>query len=134
MKTNGIKLGKATFHQSEEPIRGEFAEIDGQSYYCIRNVDRLAPFLMSVVSDSDLWLFVGSNAPFTAGRVDPDAALFPYQTVDKILRHPDTGGSLSIFLVKRKDEWSLWEPWRDSGRAYEISRHLYKHARGTSLI
>src|SRR5882757_3221043 len=101
MKSDPIALGDATYQRTEEPICGEFAEIDGQSYCCIRNVDRLAPFLMSIVSDSDLWLFVGSNSPFTAGRVDPDTALFPYQTVDKILRHPDTSGALSVFLVKR---------------------------------
>ena len=58
-----------------------------------RNVDKMAPFLMSVVSDSDAWLFVGSNGAFTAGRRSPDTALFPYQTVDKILRDPATGGA-----------------------------------------
>jgi hypothetical protein len=134
MKPDPIALGEATYQRTEEPIRGEFAEIDGQSYYCIRNVDRLAPFLMSVVSDSDLWLFVGSNTPFTAGRVDPDTALFPYQTVDKILRHPDTSGALSVFLVKRGDQWALWEPWQPSGRVYRINRNLYKHAYGTTVI
>jgi hypothetical protein len=134
MKTESIALGDGTYRRTEEPIRGEFVLIDGQSYVCIRNVDRLAPFLMSIVSNSDLWLFVGSNSPFTAGRVDPDTALFPYQTVDKILRHPDTSGALSIFLVKRGDQWSLWEPWQPSGRVYRISRHLYKHAYGTTVI
>lgn len=54
--------------------------IHGQEYPCIRNVDRMPPFLMSVVSDSDFWLFVGSNGGFTAGRVDPDHAVFPYQS------------------------------------------------------
>ena len=134
MKADSIALGEATFHRPEEPIRGEFAQIDGRPYYCIRNVDRLTPFLMSVVSDTDLWLFVGSNSPFTAGRVDPDTALFPYQTVDKILRHPNTSGALSVFLVKRANHWSLWEPWQPSGRVYRINRHLYKHAYGTAVI
>ena len=46
----------------------------------------MSPFFMSVVSDSDVWLFAGSNGPFTAGRGDADRAMFPYQTVDKILR------------------------------------------------
>jgi hypothetical protein len=89
---------------------------------------------MSVVSDSDHWLFVGSNSPFTAGRIDPDNALFPYQTVDKILRRPDTSGLLSILLVLRGEHWALWEPWQASGRVYRISRHLYKHIYGTSVL
>jgi len=131
---NPVALGEALYQQTQDPVCGEFVPIDGQPYYCIRNVDRLAPFLMSIVSDTDLWLFVGSNSPFTAGRVDPDTALFPYQTVDKILRHPDTSGALSVFLVQRGDQWSLWEPWLPSGRVYRISRHLYKHASGTTVI
>ncbi|HUI08285.1 MAG TPA: hypothetical protein VL486_14895, partial [Verrucomicrobiae bacterium] len=134
MKRDLISLGDATYQRAEEPIRGEFTHIDGQSYCCIRNVDRLAPFLMSIVSDSDLWLFVGSNSPFTAGRVDPDTALFPYQTVDKILRHPDTSGALTVFLVRQGARWSLWEPWQPSGRVYRLQRNLYKHAYGTTVI
>src|SRR5271155_1274912 len=134
MKTNQIVLGNTPYQRTEDPIRGEFAEIDGQAYYSIRNVDRLAPFLMSIVSDADLWLFVGSNSPFTAGRIDPDNALFPYQTVDKILRHPDTSGALSVLLVRADERWALWEPWQDSGRIYRIDRHLYKHIHGSSVI
>ncbi|HTS19793.1 MAG TPA: hypothetical protein VMP11_19610 [Verrucomicrobiae bacterium] len=134
MKTSSIALGDAAYQRTSDPIRGEFAEIDGQTYYAIRNVDRLAPFLMSVVSDTDLWLFVGSNSPFTAGRVDPDTALFPYQTVDKIVRHPDTSGTMSVFLVKRGERWALWEPWQQCGRVYRLHRHLYKHAYGSTVI
>src|ERR1044071_574024 len=111
----------------------EFATIDGENYLCIRDVDRLDPFLMSLVSDSDHWLFIGSNSPFTAGRVDADHALFPYQTVDKILRHADTSGALTIFRVKRGDQWLLWEPWRD-GHTYRLRRNLYKHVYGTGVI
>ena len=119
---------------SEPAVRSEFVTVDGEPYTCIRHVDELNPFLMSVVSDSDHWLFVGSNSPFTAGRIDPDNALFPYQTVDKILRHPDTSGALSILLVRTGERWALWEPWQASGRMYRIDRHLYKHIHGASVI
>jgi len=78
--------------------------------------------------------FVGSNTPFTAGRIDGDSALFPYQTVDKLLRDADTGGSLTIFLVNHRKQWHLWEPWRASGCVYGIERHLYKHVYGTSVV
>jgi hypothetical protein len=46
-----------------------------------------------VVSNGDLWMFVGSNGALTAGRRDPDRALFPYQTADKLLRHRRTSSS-----------------------------------------
>ena len=115
---NPIFLGNSPFQSSTGPTRAEFVMLQGEPHICIRHVNRLSPFLMSIVSDSDHWLFVGSNSPFTAGRVDSDHALFPYQTVDKILRYPDTGGSLSFFLVRTRDHWALWEPWQASGSAY----------------
>ena len=117
------------------PARHEFVTLAGQRYACIRNVDHLAPFLMSIVSDSDAWLFVGSNSPFTAGRVDPDGAMFPYQTVDKLLRHADGSGSLSAFRVRRggSGPW-LWEPWRSESHALPITRNLYKHVLGTNVL
>ena len=56
---------------------GGFVSIDGERYARIDDVDAMPPFLMSVVSDSDVWLFVGSNGAFTAGRRDADHAHLP---------------------------------------------------------
>ena len=93
------------------PSSGSAAEatvvIHDEPYLQIRHVDRMPPFLMSVVSDSDFWLFVGSNGGFTAGRVDPDHAVFPYQTADRILAQPKSSGMLSLVKV----DGTTWEPW-----------------------
>ncbi len=89
----------------------------------------MPPFLMNVVSDSDLWLFAGSNTGLTAGRRDPDHAIFPYQTADKILHQPMAGGVFSLLEV----DGMPWEPWSPSTPANEITRNLYKHATGTSV-
>jgi hypothetical protein len=116
-------------------IRHEFVTREGERYALIRNVDRLDPFLMSIVGDSDVWLFVGSNSPFTAGRVDADGAMFPYQTVDKLLRHDDSCGAVSAFRVARGGAAPmLWEPWRPDNRGLRISRNLYKHVLDTSVV
>jgi hypothetical protein len=113
----------------------EFVTLDGQRYACIRDVDRLEPFLMSIAGDSDAWLFVGSNSPFTSGRIDPDGAMFPYETVDKLLRHPDGSGALSAFRVRRGGSPAvLWEPWRSDRLDSSISRNLYKHILGTTVL
>jgi hypothetical protein len=104
--------------------------LQGGHYLRIRNVDRMPPFLMSVVSDSDFWLFVGSNGGFTAGRVDPDHAVFPYQTADKILGQPLASGALCLVAC----EGVLWEPWAGDCPSAGIIRNLYKHATGTSVI
>ena len=104
--------------------------IHGQEYLRIRQVDRMPAFLMSVVSDSDFWLFVGSNGGFTAGRVDPDHAVFPYQTADRILNQPKACGVLSLLTV----DGTPWEPWAVGCPLPGITRNLYKHVAGTSVI
>ncbi|MGB8355586.1 MAG: hypothetical protein WCD79_16935 [Chthoniobacteraceae bacterium] len=125
----------ATPRVPEEPTNGHYATIDGEPYTVIFDVDRLSPFMMSVVSNTDIWLFAGSNSGFTAGRVDPDRAIFPYRTADKILRDPCSSGCMSAFLVERKSEpRALWTPWRPGPNSYKISRNLYKHAFGTKVI
>ena len=112
------------------PEDGVPVNLHGQPYLCIREVDQMPPFLMSVVSDSDFWLFVGSNGGFTAGRSDPDHAIFPYQTADKILAQPRASGVLSILQV----DGVSWEPWTAECPGPGITRNLYKHVTGTSVI
>ena len=108
--------------------------IDGQPHACIRNVNAMRSFLMSVVSNGDPWLFIGSNTSFTAGRVNPSRALFPYQTVDKLLRHSDAGGALTVFQVDGAGGRALWEPWRGEVRSHAVTRNLYKHVWGTDVV
>ncbi len=133
--STAIRLGDTPYLPTAPEVTGEHVTIEGEPYICLHNVDALKPFFMSIVSNGDLWIFAGSNSPFTAGRSHPDNALFPYQTADKIMEHPDSAGAMSIFLVRRDDrEWALWEPWRPSGRVYRITRNLYKHAHGSAVI
>ena len=59
-------------------------EIDGEGFYAVPDVDQMPPFLMSVVSDGDRWMFVSSSGALTAGRADTSGALFPYETDDRL--------------------------------------------------
>ena len=102
--------------------------IAGEPYVSIRDVDKLPPFLMNIVSNGDLWMFLGSNGGVTAGRRDPDLAIFPYQTVDKLLAVPEASGP--VCLVEA--EGTLWEPGR--GVAAAGGRHLHKHVCGTGVV
>lgn len=130
-----VRLAGARYRTGAAEVSGEHVMLDGEPYICIHNVEALKPFFMSIVSDGDLWIFAGSNSPFTAGRSDADHALFPYQTVDKIVRHPDSAGAMTILLVQRDgQDWALWEPWRTSGRLYHLTRNLYKHANGSAVV
>lgn len=131
--TREIHLGAAIARDGSAPATGGVATVRDHRYVRIDHVDRMPPFLMSVVSDSEWWLFVGSNGPFTAGRRSPDGALFPYQTVDAILRHPTTSGARTSLLVSRRGDTSLWEPWIGP-EVYRATRNLYKRVDGTAVL
>jgi hypothetical protein len=108
----------------------EFAHFEGDSYAVIKGVERLRPFLMNVVSDGDTWIFAGSNGGLTAGRRDPDGALFPYRPADQILHDPR--GSGVACLIRADGE--CWEPWAAGTPSTDVSRMLGKHELGARVL
>jgi len=109
----------------------EQVKIDGQVYYKISNSDSLRPFFMSIVSDSNHWMFISSNGGLSAGRKNAENALFPYYTDDKITESYETTGSKTII---REGE-AVWEPFSSRNEAkYNITRNLYKNKYGNKVI
>jgi len=116
------------------PVHGEFVDLSGERYYAIRNVDKMAPFFISVVSNDDHWLFASSTGGLTAGRVSPRTALFPYITVDKIHENTSHTGSHTLFRVGGSAGALLWEPFnRGQFGRFSTSRNLYKNTLGNKL-
>ena len=115
-------------------VSGEFVDLDGERYYAIRNVDRMPPFFISVISNDDHWLFVSSTGGLTAGRVSPETALFPYITVDKIHDSTMHTGGMTQLRVRRADGWKEWDPFtsNQNGR-YQRTRNLFKSVLGNKL-
>ena len=109
--------------------------IDDERYFMIENIDRLRPFFMSIVSESDHWMFVASNGGLSAGRKNAEFALFPYYTDDKITESVEITGCKSIFRVQKDGDLYLWEPFsiRSEGR-FRITRNLYKHRYGHQVM
>jgi len=105
----------------------EFVTIEGERFYRITHFDQMDTFFMTIVSPSDHWMFISSNGALTAGRKNPDNAIFPYYTVDKIHDSNEITGSKTIAFVKRDGHQHLWEPFseRYSG-IYDIKRNIYK--------
>ena len=130
-----IYIGDKKSHLSTKNVAGEQLMIDGELYYKISNVDQMRPFFMSIVSDSNHWLFISSRGSLSAGRKNSGFALFPYYTDDKITESFETTGSKSCFIALKNGKKQLWEPFseRHSG-VYNISRNLYKNAYGNKLI
>jgi hypothetical protein len=115
-------------------VSGEFITQGDERFYAIHNVDKMAPFFISVISDSDHWLFVSSKGGLTAGRVSPDTALFPYVTVDNIHESTAHTGSKTLVRVDHNGKQREWEPFNmeHDGR-YKINRHIYKNLLGNKL-
>lgn len=117
-----------------EPVGG-YVTMLGEPYYKIQHYDAMPPFFMSIVSDTDHWLFIASTGGLAAGRINADNALFPYYTEDKITENSENTGAKTILRVTRGAQTWLWEPFsiRQQGQ-YHIERNLYKNIPGTALI
>ncbi|MEL6251398.1 MAG: hypothetical protein AAFR87_05240 [Bacteroidota bacterium] len=119
----------------EVQVDGSFVEIGGEDYYKISHFDQMRPFFMSIVSSGDLWMFISSKGGLTAGRKNPQFALFPYYTDDKIHDSGELTGSKSIFFVHKEGKKYLWEPFSIRGEGiYKVQRNIYKHTYGNKLI
>ncbi len=117
-----------------KPVSGEFIDMVGERYYVIRHVDRLEAFFISIVSDSDHWLFISSTGGLTAGRVSPETALFPYVSVDKIHESYTHTGSKTLIKVHLDNGCINWQPFNlEHGNESYIKRHLYKNVMGNKI-
>lgn len=110
-------------------------KIGNEEYFKIENSHLLRPFFMSIVSDSNHWMFISSDGGLTAGRKNSEFALFPYYTDDKIAESIEITGSKTIIRATKKNgEWT-WEPFSDKGKtAFHITRNLYKNTYGNKII
>ncbi len=124
---------KASFEKNE--VTGKVVNIEGESYNKISNVDEMRPFFMSIVSNSDHWMFISSNGGLSAGRKNSDNALFPYYTDDKITESAEITGSKTIVQIHTEDKTYLWEPFSSKYIGiYDINRNLYKNMYGNKVI
>jgi hypothetical protein len=113
----------------------ESVTIGGEQFFKISNMEELRPFFMSIVSNSNHWMFISSNGGLTAGRKNSEFALFPYYTDDKITESADITGSKSIFQVHKAHQTFVWEPFSERFMgAYQITRNLYKNTFGNKVV
>ncbi|MFY9242397.1 MAG: hypothetical protein WAO74_05155 [Polaribacter sp.] len=116
-------------------ITGELVTIQNESFYKISNSHAMRPFFMTIVSDSNHWMFISSNGGLTAGRKNADYSLFPYYTDDKITELAEITGSKSIFRIHKNGKFHLWEPFSDrQAGIFKITRNLYKNIYGNKII
>ncbi len=130
-----LYLGKNFLHQKTKAVSLEKVELNNETYFKMVNYNDMAPFFMTVVSDTDHWLFVSSTGGLTAGRKNAEAALFPYVTDDKIHDSIETTGPDTILVVTKGEKDYLWKPFsQQMSEVYQITRNLYKNATGDKII
>ena len=119
----------------DKKVSMDIVFLEGENFYKIANNDAMRPFFMSIVSDSNHWLFISSNGGITAGRKNAEFALFPYYTDDKITEFADITGSKSIFQINADNQTHIWEPFSERfNENYNISRNVYKNLYGNKVI
>ena len=121
-----------------ESITGNSVQMDGERYFQITNTHLMPEFFMSLVGSSDHWMFISSLGALTAGRCDPDLALFPYAADDQISAARATTGPYTSIRIHRDGETfsdaDHWEPFHRATPRNAVSQNLYKTALGNKLI
>ena len=113
---------------SDKKVTLEKVKKGDDFFYKISNVDQMPPFFMTIVSDSNHWMFIASNGGLTAGRKNAEFALFPYYTDDKITESTETTGSKTILRVHANGEQNIWEPFSvRSEMMFQCERHVSKN-------
>ena len=104
MSDHAIYLGNRKAHSTAGEIRGDYVRINNEDYFKIVNSQAMRPFFMSIVSDSNHWMFISSNGALTAGRKNSESSLFPYYTDDKITESLEITGSKTLIRATKEDK------------------------------
>ena len=135
MKQPRIHIGTVPLPTARREPVGEYVTREGEPFYRISDVDAMPEFFMSLVSQSDHWLFTTSRGGITAGRANAEQALFPYYTEDKIRDGAAFTGSRTALLIERDGTTYLWEPLHPlSSPVYRTRQTLEKSQLGHIII
>lgn len=111
----------------------ELRFINGHWYQSIDDVDRMAPFFMSMISADDHWMFIASNGALTCGRKCADRALFPYYSSDKLLDMVAATGPTTTVQLSSEGHILNWRPWSDQSSLFAVRRWLHKSLQGNRI-
>src|SRR5580704_9536981 len=111
-----------------------FLSLDSQEMYRISGYDQFEPFLITLCTETDLWMYLSSTGGLTAGRFDSDHAIFQYETEDRLHRAHGISGPFTLMRVTRRGkETRLWEPFSPIRFDGLIERNIYKSPLGSRV-
>lgn len=132
--TTDVFYGQSALKPEENDVSLGTVTLDNETYFKMSNYSEMTPFFMTVVSDSDHWMFVSSTGGLTCGRKNAESALFPYETDDKIHDSIETTGPNTKLIVSKDEKKYLWQPFsRHLSGVYNITRNLYKNTLGNKI-
>ena len=135
MTDRKIYIGDQFRQKDNLDVTGEYVDLHGETFYQIGNYDQMKDFFISVVSDSNHWMFISTLGGLSAGRGNSESALFPYYSDDKISDGSSYTGSRTLTLVTDDNKTSLWEPFSTNYHGiYRLTRNLYKNVFGDKLV
>ncbi|MCF7915544.1 MAG: hypothetical protein K9L66_10295 [Spirochaetaceae bacterium] len=135
MGARSILFGTTQLDCRSRVTIGAYTEVFGEVFFELSDYDQMQPFLFTLASDSDHWMYISSRGGLTCGRKNPDHALFPYYTDDKIHDAAGDTGPYTALLVQRRGQTFFWRPFCDSSpRIYSIERRLLKSPLGNRVV
>lgn len=118
---------------SDKQVQGSYVQHDGELYYRIGNSQMMPEFFMSVVGSDDHWMFISSRGALTAGRRNPDGAIFPYAADDQISAMREKTGPVTLIRCGYTN--AIWKPFSGGPEACKtVERALYKSPMGNKVI
>jgi len=122
--------------ENQESISDGYVIIDEQPWYQISDVHLMPEFFISPVSSGDHWMFISSRGALSVGRKNPDSALFPYYSSDKLIDSSACTGAKTIIRKQvAEGQFETWEPFTERIALSEsVSRNLYKNSLGNCLL
>ncbi|MFK7768554.1 MAG: hypothetical protein AB8B55_15130 [Mariniblastus sp.] len=133
-------------NSNNSSVTGCYTELSGigpndETFYKISNSHQMEEFFISLVSSSNHWMFISSNGALTCGRRDPNGAMFPYYSSDKIVDQVSSTGPRTVIRIESGEHaGKRWQPFQDAGFSkdsnptFSVKRNLYKNIPGNKLV
>ena len=100
----------------------------------ISNFKDIDPFLMSITSADNHWMYLSSSGCLSAGRQKAAQALFPYVTDDLLHKNSHFTGPVTCISVDVGSENYSWQPLSDQINDFKKEQSLYKNSLGNKVV
>jgi len=102
--------------------------------YQIKNINQINPFLMTLTSGYDHWMYISSTGCLTAGRSEAQHSIFPYVTDDLLHQNIHFTGPITLIKTTLNNKVETWKPFSKDNHLEKFQTNLYKGPLGNQII